>query len=71
MSTALMTAALFPFYSIAVYWLVFPPSIRRSHKIGRLLGLWILFAAACLFLQPFFWHIAPSIYKGIAGFPTR
>ncbi|MFD1776576.1 hypothetical protein [Paenibacillus rhizophilus] len=71
MSTALMTAALFPLYSIAVYAFVLSPSIRRTRKIGRLLGLWILFAAASLYLQPVFWHIAPSIYEGIAGFPIQ
>lgn len=71
MSTALMTTSLFPFYSAVVYWLVLSPSIRRPRKIGRLLGLWFLFAAACLFLEPYFWHLAPLIYEGIAGFPTR
>ncbi|AIQ14771.1 hypothetical protein [Paenibacillus durus] len=71
MSTAMTAAALFPFYSAAVYLFVLSPPARTGWKIGRLLGLGIIFAGVSLYLLSVFWHIAPSIYKGIAGFPTR
>ncbi|QWU15831.1 hypothetical protein SAMN04487895_10248 [Paenibacillus sophorae] len=71
MSTAMTAAALFPFYSASIFLFVLSPSVRTGWKIGRLLGLWIIFAAVSLYLLSVFWHIAPSIYKGIAGFPIR
>ncbi|MDT3428116.1 hypothetical protein J2Z22_003706 [Paenibacillus forsythiae] len=71
MSMAMTAAALFPFYSAAVYLFALAPSVRSAWRPGRLLGLGVVFTAASLYLLSVFWHLAPSIYEGIAGFPTH
>ncbi|MBY9077539.1 hypothetical protein KIH86_26840 [Paenibacillus sp. HN-1] len=71
LALAMITAALFPFYSAAVYILLVIRPGSRICKGMKLLGIWALFATASLWLFPVFWRLAPEIYPGIAGFPVQ
>lgn len=70
LSLLLMAAALFPFYSAAVYGLVIACKPVRVRRTVRLLAVWAVFAAAAYLLLPVCWRLAVEGYPGIAGFPT-
>jgi hypothetical protein len=60
--------ALFPLYSIGVYYFVLKPA-TRPRKRYRFLLLCLLFTVVGLALLPFLWHLAPQLYPGLRSFP--
>lgn len=71
LALAMIAAALFPFYSAAIYGLLIVRPVKRIRRGVRLLAIWALFAAAALWLFPVFWRLAPEIFPGIVSFPVK